>query len=184
MTNDSEEKLVTDNINLAYKVASTYYKRLGGYYEFDELVSLCFLGLVKASKLFNPDLDFQFSTYAYKAMENEIIRFVNKTNSNPKPISLSTELTENLELSETISDEFNLEKYVEDLYFKECLHKEIAGLKPQQRTIVEYHLMGYTNKKIAAKLGVSISTVQTTYNKALNLLRYRFYMKYLKGGDL
>ena len=75
MTTD-EEKLVNDNINLAYKLAWKYYTSYNYKYELEELQSICNIGLVLAAKTFNPELEFNFSTYAYTCMKNELGRFM------------------------------------------------------------------------------------------------------------
>ena len=61
LTKSEQNLLVTSHRNMAYKIALRYYN-LG--LPIDELVSAAYLGLVIASRHYQPSYGFQFSTYA------------------------------------------------------------------------------------------------------------------------
>ena len=65
-----QKKLVEENINLAYKFVST--KGLKYDYDYDESLSIAFLGLVKASLYYNSEKS-KFSTYAYLCIEQQFL---------------------------------------------------------------------------------------------------------------
>ncbi|MDF2499345.1 MAG: Grass [Anaerosporomusa subterranea] len=70
------EHLVNENIRLpAYIVEKYCYMHLS-YCEFEELVSVGNIGLVKAAKHFDVSKGFKFSTYACSAIRGEIRRFL------------------------------------------------------------------------------------------------------------
>ena len=81
MTNEKQE-LVDKNLKLAYKIAWEYNIKLRGHIELEELQSLAFLGLVKAANTFDISKNFEFSTYAYTVMRNEILCFITKNSNN------------------------------------------------------------------------------------------------------
>ena len=102
MTNDTN-RLIEDNINIAYNLSWQYYNKFDRKIELDELQSLSFLGLTKAAKTFNPGLKYNFSTYAYKCIINEILLHY-RNNKKHIYISLSEEIGENIYLENAISE--------------------------------------------------------------------------------
>lgn len=73
-TRDSKlrEELVKDNEDLVSTIALTYSKKLGLVTR--ELKSFGFEGLLVAIDNYNPNLDVEFSTYAYKFIKGYILR--------------------------------------------------------------------------------------------------------------
>ncbi|TCL39997.1 RNA polymerase primary sigma factor/RNA polymerase sporulation-specific sigma factor [Anaerospora hongkongensis] len=70
------ERLVTDNIKLpVYIVTKNFFTQLN-HFEFDELVAVGNVGLVKAAKGFDASKGFKFSTYASLTICGEIKHFV------------------------------------------------------------------------------------------------------------
>lgn len=69
MTNE-QQKLVEENINLAYFVAHRFKNTS---LEFDDVKAIACLGLVKAAIAFQPDRGLVFNTLAVKVMTNEIL---------------------------------------------------------------------------------------------------------------
>lgn len=179
MTND-DMSLVIDNINLAYTVAWKYKLKLGDSIELEELQSICFLGLVKASKSFDTSKNIEFSTYAYTVMKNEIINFYNKNKSDT--ISLSTEIKDDLYLQDTLKDTTNIEEQAETNLKIQQLYKFISELSYTDQIIVNGYLQGLSTNQIALKLGLSSKQINFLYRKSINQLRARFY-RYM-GGEL
>lgn len=180
MTNENN-KLIEENINLAYKVAIIYKKKFGNFMELEELQSLCFLGLTKAANTYDYSKNIAFSTYAYTIMKNEIMYFWKK-NKNNYTISLSTNTTENLTLQDNIADTFNLEDIVQKNILIDKLYEFISDFNDTDKNIILLYLKGLTIKQIAINLNVPKNEVYTRYKKILNILRFKF-SKY-QGGDL
>lgn len=67
----SRDELISRNLGLVHSCANRFK---GRGIEYDDLYSAGCLGLVKAANGFNPDLGFQFSTYAVPAILGEIKR--------------------------------------------------------------------------------------------------------------
>ena len=70
----SRNELVEKNIKLAYFVAARF-QNCG--IEYEDLVSICFLGLIKAADTYNPERS-KFSSYAYRVMENEVLQEIRR----------------------------------------------------------------------------------------------------------
>ena len=86
---DVEKRLIENNLGLAAAQAHTF-KNSG--FEIQDLVSIGYVGLVKAAKAFNPDFGFQFSTLATICIRREILREVKKANSHKKEEELTIDI--------------------------------------------------------------------------------------------
>lgn len=172
----NEDNLITDNIRLAYKVAWNYYNKLNGFIDLEELQSLCFIGLVKASKLYNND-DYAFSTYAYKCMKNEILKYFNKIKNINKNthISLSQEIGDELRLEDTLFCIDNVDEQIEKKLLIDKLWEFIDELDDIERKIIVGYMKGLTANKIGEIVGLKHARVSAAYKKALNKLRFKFY---------
>jgi RNA polymerase sigma factor (sigma-70 family) len=172
--NTDEEKLILDNMNLAYDIAWKYNKKFNNIIPLDELQSLSFLGLTKAAKTFKKELGNNFSTYAYSCITNEILYYYRQNINHINNLSLSEPNNDELTLEDMIASN---EDVFEDLSLEldiEFLRQSIKLLKPRHQKVLEYKLKGYTFKKMASIIGVSLTQICNDYNKALNILRYKF----------
>ncbi len=67
--------VVSDNIGLVGFVIRRYFKHMLTEYDYEDLVQIGTIGLIKASKLYDDKLGFTFSTLAVKYIWSEIIQF-------------------------------------------------------------------------------------------------------------
>ena len=168
-----EEKLILDNIGLVYDIAWKNYNKFQKYYELDDLRSVGFIGLMNAVQNYNPDLGNVFSTYAYKVISNEIYMYIGKENKHNKEISLYTEISEGVELQDILEVDYNIGEELEKLLSIKELQEAIGKLPDKYEEVIRYHLQGLTHKQIGEKMNLSKSRINTMYNKALNMLRYK-----------
>lgn len=173
--------MIEDNINLAYKVFWQYYPKLKNIIEFEEGISICLEGLVKAAKHYDESKGFTFSTFAYPVIKNHLLATARKFNTNKvNTISLDTIITtseDSYELSYFIADSFNIEEDVEHKLTIELLQKFIIDLPPIHRQIMELYLQGMTQQEIATKLNLSQTQISRIFNKSINILRVKFSRK-------
>ena len=66
------DEMIKENSWLIYKVARTYSE----YYNMDDLFQVGSIGLIKAYKNYKKDSNIKFSTFAYKYVLGEIIRYI------------------------------------------------------------------------------------------------------------
>lgn len=66
------DEMIKENSWLIYKVARTYSE----YYNMDDLFQVGSIGLIKAYKNYKKDSNIKFSTFAYKHVLGEIIRYI------------------------------------------------------------------------------------------------------------
>ena len=172
MTTD-EEKLLLDNLGLVGSIASKYYIKFGGAFEYDDLKSVGTLGLIKAIQNYNEDLGYAFSTYAYRVIQTKIIRYFLANKKHSTNISLSTPVFEDVELLETIPSEYDFFEEFSKSVELEKLNEAVNSLNDTYQKIVKYRVSGLTFVEIGKLLNINTSQVNSMYNKALNILRYK-----------
>lgn len=169
-------KLVEDNIKLAYSVAWKYYPMVSTHIEFDDVLSICYEGLINAAKLYDSDMGYAFSTYAYISIRNTLLcRFRHyqiKYCSNS--ISLNSTTDEGVLIADTISSDFDLEETVSNKLIIDNLYKYIDELPKDLQLVIRLKLEGATQIQIAKKLNITQPGVSRKYIKALNMLRSKF----------
>ena len=107
----------------------------------------------------------------------------NKKNLNN--ISIYTNLgneDSDLEIIDTLRDKFDIEEYILKKENLKILETEIDNLPLRYRTVVKYRLKGMTFDKIGRLIGISQPQVSRDFQKALNILRYKFRVE--RGGEL
>lgn len=176
---DAKEKLVLDNMRLAYKLALYYYRKFSGVYELDDLRSVSFIGLLNAANTFNNEFNYRFSTYAYACIKTEIRNYLRENRKFQNQMYLEDSLTstyndsDSIKLEDILADSFNLEEDIEGSIQVDTLLNEINKLPGRYPVILKYRMQGMTFAQIGGLLGVSQPTISTDYNRAINLLRIR-----------
>lgn len=169
----TKDELISKNIKLAYKLANKYYKMYNNRFEYEEIRSVSFLGLVKAANSFDESKGLAFSTFAFTCIKNEIIYYI-RSNLKHNNISLYHELNDNLIIEDTITDDHNIENIILNNMEINDLYHYIEELPKIQKDVIIYHLQGKTTTEIADILGHSQPNISRLYYKALNNLRDKF----------
>lgn len=120
------KKLFEDNINIANKIASKYYKTK--YWDFEEALQIARMGLWKACLIWDPN-KYRISTLAYNIINRDFIDFDTQQKRQPD-ILFNLEdncVTEDISLSDVLVDEdSNIdEDYIQDERLKE-LNQDIV----------------------------------------------------------
>ena len=169
-------KIVEDNIKLAYSFAHKYQKCFDwmNMHDFEDLVSDCFLGLVKAGLNYKDNFGLSFSTYAYICMKNEILISVRKKKQQDDKIF-------NLEMydknGEAIDDVFDVllnstenleEKMIDILLLAEAL-QVLTDI--ERKIIVMYYYQGLKISHIAKIFGFTESYISKIHSRAIKKLK-------------
>jgi RNA polymerase sporulation-specific sigma factor len=167
---DEQKKCAENNIKLAYLVAN---RRMDCGLEFDEILSICFVALCKAAVGFDTTKGFTFSTYAVRAMHNQINYRLRPLARAPQIVSLEEPIVENLTLGDMIPSEINSFSSVEDA---EILATFFAKLTLKQRRIfsLRYGLDGnhpHKEREIANILSTSQAYVSRVLKQGEQKLR-------------
>lgn len=177
----NKESLVIDNLKLIYFVM----KKMKLYGDLNEYYEVGLIGLVKASKKYNPSTGYNFGTFAYRCIFNEIRNYIrmselgtNKANKNT--ISLETVIynkgSEEIILKDTLKSEINLEKELLKKEQIKMLYNSISKLKERDKFVIN-HYYGLNNykklkqKDIAIILGINQSRVSKIVELSKKRLR-------------
>lgn len=157
---DSESYLVLAerNMRFAIKCANSFFNT---GIEDEDLISLAFVGLLKASKKFKPELGYEFLTYAKLVIKTEILQEVRRRKQHPYPdISLNDVFDNNegeYERGEKIPDKFCLEDKLFCADLKYEIKKILEEKNELKRNVIQMFLQGKTQSDIGNKMGISQS---------------------------
>ena len=170
------QKLIEENIKLVYKVANKYRYLCCNTIDFDDLVSLGYIGLVKAADAFDESKNLKFSTLAFVCIRNSILReFVGKQyrfNSN-NTVSMHNLIIDDLEAEGVFQDE-SADKDFERLENRLVIESIYKSATDVEKRIIELFLDGYSTKEIASRVNYH----QVTVSKIIGNLK-----KYI-GGEM
>lgn len=150
-------------------------------YEKAELVSAGMFGLVKAANTFDPTRNIEFSTYAGRCIDNEILMFLRKLNNfRKKNISLETPIGNqdddlNIKLIDTIEDDIDWFSECENKGTYEFINKILLDIPIRDRKIIMLYFgfingRRYAQRDIAEMFGLSQSIVSRIIIKELNYI--------------
>ncbi|NPA13317.1 MAG: sigma-70 family RNA polymerase sigma factor [Aquificae bacterium] len=195
-----KEKIVLENLSLVKKVASKIYYRLPkGDIEFDDLVNVGVIGLMKAIDRYDKDKA-KFSTYAYIKIRGEILDYLRSLDIVPrtvrdkikkekpaeegKPVPLSNTAVmvsiekalssdESLKIIDTlVSQRETPEEEVIKEDQKEKLLQAINSLSEKEKKVLQMMYFEEKDlKSIASELGISVSRVSQIKASAVKKLK-------------
>lgn len=169
LTLKEQEELVNKNLRLVHHLVG----KLGvAPSDYDDIVSIGTIGLIKAAASFDTSKGYKFATYAGRCINNEIFMHFRKANKDVNIASLEDILNTDkdgneLTLIELLEDPDS--NFVEELGEREGVIKLISIilnlLEPRERLIMLYKMAGITQPVIAKKLGISQSYVSRLKEK-------------------
>ena len=173
---DARQTLIEHNIRLViYQVQSRFNKL---EYDKSELVSIGILGLVKAIDTYDLSKNIEFSTYAMRCIDNEILMFIRKLNKDKNVDSLDRIIAgegtdRKIKLEDTISSDVDIETSIEDKEIYAEVRRIVNSLPEREREITMlafgfYDGKVYKQKEIALKLNVSQSCISRTIAKIVD----------------
>lgn len=140
-------ELFNKNINMAYKLASKYYKT--GYWDYHEALQIAQMGLWKACLIWDPD-KYRLSTLAYNIMNRDFMDYDTQQKKQP---DILFHLEENC-----VTDDLTLGDVLEDEGARtDRFYEENEELKELNQDII------YILDDIAEDLKINKSIVKTVY---------------------
>lgn len=183
---ESRNQLVERNMRLVAHIAKKYNSLER---DFDDILSIGTIGLIKAINTFNQSKGNKLATYASKCIENEILMHLRSEKKKNREVSLyepiGTDKEGNaislLDIIECDSKDFAYE-YDLNSDIKWLLKNISQLLTPMELNIIvkRYGLFGekeITQRELATSLGISRSYVSRIEKKALEKLRAEFEKK-------
>lgn len=154
--------------------------------EMEDLLSIGTIGLMKAVVTFDPDKSARLASYAARCIENEVLMYLRGKKKSSKEVSLYEPIGTDREGNEIqLFDviEMNEEDVYRRLERKEdviCLYQQVESVLSQRERMVLklryglYNEEEYTQREIAAMLGISRSYVSRIEKSAIEKLRNFF----------
>ena len=154
--------------------------------EMEDLLSIGTIGLMKAVVTFDPDKSARLASYAARCMENEVLMYLRGKKKSSKEVSLYEPIGTDREGNEIqLFDviEMNEEDVYRRLERKEDvirLYQQVESVLSQRERMVLklryglYNEEEYTQREIAAMLGISRSYVSRIEKSAIEKLRNFF----------
>ena len=171
--------LVQHNMRLVVHVV----KRYQGAADNEEIISIGSMGLLKALRSYNVERGTQFSTYAARCIENEILMYLRASKHDRQNVSLYAPVGVDKEGNEvtfidTLSyDGEELGKEVEEKEMERIAYQVVEeALTPREKRIItsRYGLYGepvLSQREIADREGISRSYISRIEKKAMNKMR-------------
>lgn len=162
---DARQKLIEHNIRLVIYEVNGRFNTLE--YDKSELVSIGILGLVKAVDTYDASKKIEFSTYAARCIDNEILMFIRRlkkekcVDSLDRPIS-GEEEDKAIKLEDVIKSDEDIQTSYEGKEIYAQIRKIVYSLPEREREIIMlyfgfYDGRVYKQKEIADKLNISRS---------------------------
>ena len=162
---DARQKLIEHNIRLVIFEVNGRFKTLE--HDKSELVSIGILGLVKAVDTYDLSKKIEFSSYAIRCIDNEILMFIRKLKKEKNIDSLDRPIggegsDKKIKLEDTISSDVDIETSYEDEEDYAQVRRIVYSLPEREREIIMlsfgfYDGRVYKQREIADKLNISRS---------------------------
>ncbi len=175
----ARDVLIEHNLRLVAHIVKKY----GQTEEADDLISVGSLGLIKALNTYKMGHGTQFSTYAAKCIENEILMLIRANKKHKNTVSIEDVLgTDDEENEITIGDlNFDDEQDVAKVVERKCVSERLNELlkvhlskREYQIICLRYGLNGnpvLPQREVAKKLNISRSYISRLEKKSLEILR-------------
>lgn len=178
----AREKLISHNLRLVAHIVKKYTNSL----EADDLLSVGTIGLIKAVDTFDSEKSVQFSTYAARCINNEILMLIRANKKHKNVVSLNSLTTncdedKDLELIDVLSTDddeiFNtIQNNLMVQKIKEIIHSKLDDREQaviKMRYGIDYK-RSMTQKEVADALGISRSYISRIENKTLKIIKDEF----------
>lgn len=166
-------KLVEHNIRLVLSEVIGKFNRVE--YDKKDLVSIGNLGLMKAITTFDTSKKVEFSTYAIRCIDNEILMFLRKLKKYANDDSLDRTINHDkdgneLKLEDTLSDNIDITEEYTDNETHRIIREVVKDLPDRDRKIIMlyfgfYNDKTHTQKEIADMLSISRSYISRLITK-------------------
>lgn len=171
--NTNLQQMILDNRNLVHHLIKTL-NISRNFIEYEDLVSIGTIGLIKAANSFDLSKNVIFSNYACTCIKNEIFIYYNKNKKHVNDVSLEafTTFTENnhtINLQDRLEhpDSDFVEKILKTETFTELINIILNCLSQTEKIIMLYRLGNISQSDISKILKFSQSYISKVEKKAI-----------------
>lgn len=175
LTSKEQKELVLKNLKFVHYLVNKLDQHS---YNYEDLVSVGTIGLIKAASTFDESKNIKFSTYAARCINNEIFMYFRKENSHMNDISLNDTIHVDKDGNElTICDilaspEKDFTEQIEDIYnFMRLISITLNLLTGRERLMMLCKIAGYTQKYTAKILNITQSYVSRLEKKLIKKVK-------------
>ena len=172
-------RLIEHNLRLVVYVAKKFENVGTGI---EDLISIGTVGLIKAINTFRADKSIKLATYASRCIENEILMYIRKNNSQRTAISIDEPLNTDWDGNELLlsdilgSEEDSISYELEQREERQLVRDAVCNLAPRERELIELRYgmrtgREMTQKEVADLLGISQSYISRLEKRILSSLR-------------
>ena len=176
---DVRARLIEHNLRLVVYVAKKFENVGTGI---EDLISIGTVGLIKAINTFRADKSIKLATYASRCIENEILMYIRKNNSQRTAISIDEPLNTDWDGNELLlsdilgSEEDSISYELEQREERQLVRDAVCNLAPRERELIELRYgmrtgREMTQKEVADLLGISQSYISRLEKRILSSLR-------------
>jgi len=176
---DVRTRLVEHNLRLVVYVAKKFENVGTGI---EDLISIGTVGLIKAINTFRADKSIKLATYASRCIENEILMYIRKNNSQRTAISIDEPLNTDWDGNELLlsdilgSEEESISYEIEQREERQMVRDAVSSLSPRERELIELRYgmrtgREMTQKEVADLLGISQSYISRLEKRILANLK-------------
>ena len=176
---DVRARLIEHNLRLVVYVAKKFENVGTGI---EDLISIGTVGLIKAINTFRADKSIKLATYASRCIENEILMYIRKNNSQRTAISIDEPLNTDWDGNELLlsdilgSEEDSISYELEQREERQLVRDAVCSLAPRERELIELRYgmrtgREMTQKEVADLLGISQSYISRLEKRILASLR-------------
>ena len=148
----------------------------------EDLISIGTIGLIKAVNTFKAGKNIKLATYASRCIENEILMYLRKINSQRTEVSFDEPLNTDWDGNELLlsdilgTDEDEVARPMEDDAEKQMLMEAISTLSPREKSIILMRFglpdgQEYTQKEVADIMGISQSYISRLEKRIIERLK-------------
>ena len=176
---EAKTELIQRNLRLVVYIAKKF-DNTG--VDNDDLISIGTIGLIKAINSFKTDKNIKLATYASRCIENEILMYIRKNNSQRTAISIDEPLNTDWDGNELLlsdilgSEEDSISYELEQREERQLVRDAVCSLAPRERELIELRYgmrtgREMTQKEVADLLGISQSYISRLEKRILSSLR-------------
>ena len=176
---DVRARLIEHNLRLVVYVAKKFENVGTGI---EDLISIGTVGLIKAINTFRADKSIKLATYASRCIENEILMYIRKNNSQRTAISIDEPLNTDWDGNELLlsdilgNEEESISYELEQREERQMVRDAVCNLAPRERELIELRYgmrtgREMTQKEVADLLGISQSYISRLEKRILSSLR-------------
>ncbi|MNO78094.1 RNA polymerase sigma-E factor precursor [compost metagenome] len=181
------DQLVEQNMRLVYYLAHEFERSFKKYgVDLEDIASMGFIGLIKASRTFKPEKGYQFATYASMCINNEFRMNLRKVKSRhihgmlylDATVTIGDNDEAPIQIADT-SDDMSLQEW--QSMWQQFLEIPVSIPRQRARLFMTHYLEGMTQKDIS----IMYNTSQPVVNRAIKRERKHFFtfLTNKKGSD-